>query len=142
MENNIIQRIAAKAVIVNDGKVLIIRESSSYEEGTNMGKYDFPGGRIEPGEALETALKREAKEECGLDIQIGQPFYVGEWRPVVKGAKLQIFGIFFKCRAENSKIVLGSDFDDYKWIGYDEREKFNLLPAVGEAIEILFENEK
>src|SRR3989338_4890716 len=116
MENEIIQRIAGKAIILHEGKVLIIRESAKYDDGTHAGNYDFPGGRVEPGESLYASLAREVKEECGLDVNIGKPIFVGEWSPIVKNRHLQIFGIFFECTTKNVDIVLSKDYDEYKWI--------------------------
>ena len=51
-------RVAAKAVIVKDGKVLILREASTYTEGTNIGKWGSPGGRIEASESFFDGLRR------------------------------------------------------------------------------------
>nr|KKS48922.1 MAG: NUDIX hydrolase [Candidatus Giovannonibacteria bacterium GW2011_GWF2_42_19] len=83
MSGEIKQRIAGKAVIVQDGKVLILRESDKYKEGTNKGRYDFPGGRVKSGENHEEALKREVREECSLEIEIERPIFVGEWQPMI-----------------------------------------------------------
>ena len=71
--------IATKAVIVHEGKILILREAGSYAEGTNMGRYDFPGGRLKPGEHFSQALGREVVEETGLSVQIGNPIAVNEF---------------------------------------------------------------
>src|SRR5687768_11015180 len=94
-----VQRIATKAIVVNDQhKILLLREAVTYEEGTNIGRYHLPGGRIEVGEPFLDGLKREVYEESGLDITIGKPIYVGEWRPVIKGVAHQIVAIFFVCQ--------------------------------------------
>jgi 8-oxo-dGTP diphosphatase len=93
---------AVKAFIVRDGKVLVIRESSAYRDGTQAGKYDVVGGRIEPGQAFDESLSREVKEETGLDIAIGPPFFVNESRPVVRGEPWHIIRIFFVARRKTA----------------------------------------
>jgi len=42
--------VATKAFILYENKILILKESSEYKDGTNVGQYDVAGGRIEPGE--------------------------------------------------------------------------------------------
>lgn len=109
--------VAVKAVILNDkGEVLVIRESPKYSDSTQTGRFDVPGGRITPGESLDVALKREVMEETGLTVDIGSVFHVTEWRPVVKGEEWQIIGLFFKCKALSSQVILSNDHDAYKWI--------------------------
>lgn len=109
--------VAVKAVIFNDkGEVLVIRESPKYLDSTQTGRFDVPGGRITPGESLDIALKREVMEETGLTVDVGSVFHVAEWRPVVKGEEWQIIGLFFKCKALSSQVVLSNDHDAYKWI--------------------------
>lgn len=108
--------VATKAFIIYQGKLLVIRESSKYSDGTQAGKYGEVGGRVTPGEDFRDSLIREVKEETGLDIIIGKPFFVNEWRPVVRGEQWQIVGIFFECFADTDKVVLSEDHDDYKWI--------------------------
>ena len=112
--------IAAKALVVYDGKVLILRESGGYEDGTNAGRYDVPGGRLRPGEKFEETLLREVREETGLMVEIVRPVAVNEWRPEVKGEKWQIVGVFFECRAESDKVSLSGDHDSYLWINPKE----------------------
>ncbi len=111
------QFIAVRAVIIKDKKVLAIREAAKYSSGTNHGKYDFPGGKVKVGESIFDAIKREVKEEAGLEnVEIGKPFFVEEWYPTVKGEKIQIIGIFYLCTISNTEIKLGSDHDDFQWI--------------------------
>jgi 8-oxo-dGTP diphosphatase len=108
--------VATKAFIVHEGKVLMVRESAVYEEGTNKGQFDFPGGRLNPGEKCEEALKREVREEVGIDIEIEKPFYVDEWRPVVAGESWQVIGIFYLCSVMTDEITLGNDHSEYIWL--------------------------
>lgn len=108
--------VATKAFINFDGKILTLRESGKYADGSNEGKYDIVGGRLEPGQHFRDSLIREVKEETGLGVEIGKPFFVNEWRPVVRGEQLQVVGIFFECKAKTDKVILSTDHDDYKWI--------------------------
>ena len=112
---------------MHEGKVLVLREASQYADGTHYGQYDFPGGRVEPGEHIDTALIREVKEETGLEVEIGKPIFVADWSPVVKGVQLQIFGIFFLCTAKNADVVLSSDHDAYEWINPTNPASLDLI---------------
>jgi hypothetical protein len=44
--------VAMKALIVFNNKILILRESNKYSDGSNAGKYDVVGGRIIPGQKI------------------------------------------------------------------------------------------
>ncbi len=96
--------------------MLILRESTEYEDGVNPGKFDIPGGRIIPGERFDTALQREVQEETGLSVAIGAPFHIDEWHPVVRGKIWQIVGIFFLCTSDSERVTLSRDHDRYVWI--------------------------
>jgi 8-oxo-dGTP diphosphatase len=65
MSGETIVLVVACALVDKDGRVLI----SQRPEGKAMaGKWEFPGGKVEPGERPETALIRELKEELGIDV--------------------------------------------------------------------------
>lgn len=69
-------RPGVKALIIHDGKFLVISENVK-SHGENVVIHDFPGGGIEFGENIKDALIREVKEEIGLDIKVGK--IVGAW---------------------------------------------------------------
>lgn len=56
------------AVIVRDGLVLCARRGPGGETG---GLWEFPGGKVEPGESARDALAREIVEELGCHVRVG-----------------------------------------------------------------------
>lgn len=126
--------IAAKALILHRGKILLIRESKKYRDGTRAGLWDFPGGRIKPGERFDKSLMREVKEETGLTVKIIRPLHVSEWRPTVRGKSWQIVGIIFECRTTSSRVKLSPDHDEFVWVQPADIQKYAIdktyLPAI------------
>jgi mutator protein MutT len=57
------------AVIERDGEVLVARRK---EAGERAGLWEFPGGKVEPGEGERAALARELREELGVRVQVGE----------------------------------------------------------------------
>ncbi|HUC87371.1 MAG TPA: NUDIX domain-containing protein [Candidatus Saccharimonadales bacterium] len=132
--------VATKAFIEHNGKVLILRESSNYADGTNTSKYDMPGGRLEPGQHFLKSLHREISEEAGLVGEVHEPFFVNEWRPVKNGEEWQIVGIFFCCTVISPKITLSQDHDAYEWIDPKEFKQYDLIPNLQLAFEAYLEH--
>ena len=123
--------VGAKAVVVRpDGKILIVREGSAYEEGTNIGKWDVPGGRIAPEEALLDGLAREVMEESGLKVTVGSVLHVADNFPEIKGEKVHVVRIYFACTITESEVVLSSDHDEHAWIDASEYDDYELMPDV------------
>ena len=123
--------VATKAFIIYNGKVLILRESSKYEDGSNAGKFDVVGGRVKPGQRFDKSLLREVKEETGLEVTIGRPFFTGEWRPVVRGEQWQIVGTFFVCEAASGEVTLSEDHEEFLWI---DPKDFSLYPLIDNIV--------
>ncbi len=125
--------VATKAFVEHEGKILVLQESSAYKDGTNVGKFDIVGGRLNPGEHFRDALLREVKEETGLDVTVGRPFFVNEWRPQVRGEQWQIVATFFVAHAHEAEVTMSEDHAAYKWIDpkkyLDEGLIENLHPA-------------
>lgn len=73
---NIIFRNSAKAIIVQDGRVLLLQKQHAGSVAFTV----FPGGGQEPGETLPEALKRECIEEIGARVEVGELLFVREYR--------------------------------------------------------------
>ncbi len=129
-------RVAAKALVINqDGEVLILREASSYEEGTNHGRYHVPGGRVNPGEPFAEALAREVLEETGLKIRIGVPIYQGEWWPKIKNIQNQIIALYILCFTDSKNVQLSDEHDKYVWLQPSDHKKYDIMSPEHEVIE-------
>ncbi len=62
--------IVVAGLIERDGKIFAARRAATKK--VFPGRIEFVGGHVDPGETLEEALKREIKEEVGLDVVVGQ----------------------------------------------------------------------
>lgn len=62
------KRIGVAVINNQQGKILIDRRRQSGEMG---GLWEFPGGKIEPGETVEECIEREVKEELDIQIDVG-----------------------------------------------------------------------
>jgi ADP-ribose pyrophosphatase YjhB (NUDIX family) len=118
---------AVKALIEHEGKILVLREAASGPDQTNVGDYSLVGGRVDMGERFDAALIREVQEECGLEIEFGDPIKVQEWRPTVREEGWQIIAIFFVCRALSTNVTLSEEHDDYAWIDPKDYLEKNLI---------------
>lgn len=100
------------ALIVNgEGEILLVR---SYKWGS---KYTVPGGHIELGERSERAVKREVKEEVGLEVEPVRLLLVQEAIYPADYIKHEHY-IFldYLCRASSSEVKLdGKEIQEYLW---------------------------
>ncbi|MBQ2874390.1 MAG: (deoxy)nucleoside triphosphate pyrophosphohydrolase, partial [Bacteroidales bacterium] len=65
----------AAAIIVKDGKIFATQRGY----GEWQGWWEFPGGKIEPGECPEAALVREIREELDAEVSVGRLLETVEW---------------------------------------------------------------
>lgn len=124
--------VATKAVIVEGGKILVLREAK-YEEGTNEGKWDVPGGRINPEEPVLDGLRREVMEESGLEVEVGEVLAVHETFPNIKGEDCHIVRIYYQAKPLNSKVILSLDHDKYEWVCKADLENKHFVSGMKEV---------
>lgn len=108
-------RLAAKAFIVKDNKLLLIKRRSN--DVHKPSEWDIPGGRLELGENPFIGLKRETKEETNLDIDILLPIDVHHF---VRDDKQKITMIIFLCKPINDNVDLSEEHTEYTWKNVNE----------------------
>ncbi len=95
------------AVVERDGRYLITRRL----EGTHLaGLWEFPGGKILPGEQPKDALKRELSEELGVGATVGERIERVDWTYPEKSVRL----LFFRCVLEGDPKPL--EGQDMRWV--------------------------
>ena len=109
--------VVVAAVIERDGRVLIGQRKPGKWHAL---KWEFPGGKVEPGEALSAALRRELEEELGICAEIGPQ--VADYQYTYAG-RPPIRLIFFRVMNFSGDIE-NRDFHDIRW------EKCECLPEV------------
>jgi 8-oxo-dGTP diphosphatase len=132
--------IGTKALVMHKGKVLVLREAA-YDEGTNTGKWDVPGSRINPEEPLHTGLLREVREESGLGVIPGPVLGVFETFPTIKGEECHIVRIYYKCESNTDVVTLSNDHDAYEWIDPCEYSPRAFVTDIEEMLKKVTENQ-
>ena len=114
--------IGVGAVIVSDGRALLIRRG----QPPLLGEWSLPGGVLECGETLRDAAIREAREETGLVVEVGE--MLGVYERVIRSedgrVRYHYVLIDFLCRAVAGELKAGSDAAEAGWFSCEE------LPAL------------
>ena len=100
--------------------------------GEFEGMWEFPGGKIEPGESRETALRREIQEELGIDISIGELLCTTEYDYPMFHLTMHCY----LCSIEAGEIEL-REHKSAQWLSGKALDSLEWLPADKEIIEIL-----
>lgn len=107
------------ALIMKDGKILIAKRSTGNKDV--IGKWEFPGGKVEENETEEQAIEREIKEE--FDILVRAEKFITN--VISKDKYRQIDLKLYLCKYIDGKIKL-NDHSEYKWVDKDDILDFDL----------------
>ncbi len=123
-------QLAVSAAIFRDDRILLVRRARS----PGKGFYSLPGGRVEFGELLHTALHREVDEETAIRIEI---IGLAGWREVLPassgGGHYLIMS--FAARWVALEPVLNDEHDDFKWLAPDAIGDLKVTGGLQDVIE-------
>ncbi|MDR6227472.1 NUDIX hydrolase [Desmospora profundinema] len=109
-------KIAAKAIVFDGDRVLVLRKSPAERSARDSHGWDFPGGGLEPSEPLMDALYREVLEETGLHMKVIGPAYIYD---DIQDEKHLII-IKFACHQPMGQIKLSAEHESYHWTRVSE----------------------
>jgi ADP-ribose pyrophosphatase YjhB (NUDIX family) len=122
--------VAVGVVIFQDRQILLIQR----DKEPSKGRWTFPGGAVELGEPLEEAARREAFEETGLDVEIGDVAAVLD--NVVRDAEGRVVYhyviIDYLARVRGGNLVPGTDVRGARWVGAGELDALDVTEKAGE----------
>ena len=107
-----------------------------YKEGGNSGAGSY--GRLAQFEDVYTGLKREIKEETGIDdIQILKPIRIWHlFRGFKKTAENELIGITFHCRTNEKKASYSSEHTTSRWVTPKKALEFIKVPGIKKDIKV------
>jgi len=145
-QNIELHRVTATAIIYKDGKYLILQRSPNKKAFPL--RWTVPGGGLDAKDyintpktnpdawyfAVENSLKREIKEEVGLEVEnlkylLDLVFIRPDGIPVVTFS--------YYCDWKSGDVKLNDENVDYKWVTYEEAKNYDLIEGVLEEIEMV-----
>ena len=127
--NPVTPQLRVAAIIVRDQQLLLVEHRKRGEH-----YWVLPGGRLEGLETLETALRRELREELGLDARVGQLVIVSEMlapdRHVVNLMFHAEIGEGAKPRLDRADPVLAG----WQWVSTDQLPRLDFRPPIADAV--------
>ena len=131
------------AVIIEDDRVVLVRRAREPLQG----QWSIPGGVVESGETLRQAAIREAREETGLEIEIGELLEVFE--SIIPGAEsgagksqYHYVVIDFLARRKSGELRSGGDALEAQWVKREQLPEFKVTESTCKVIAKAFEQRR
>ena len=122
------QQVVVAAVIERGGRILVSQRGQSVGQ---PGRWEFPGGKREPGESDPVALAREIREELGVGIEVGPLMWTAKAGPL----ELR----FFRCRWLEAQRPRPLGSVQFRWVCREDLPALPFPPADGGLVSALAE---
>ena len=122
-----IPKIAIGAVVIDDSasgdrRILLVRRA----QPPMQGRWSLPGGKLEFGERIEDGLRREVREESGLEVEVGSLIEVVE----ALDPPYHYVILDYVCRRTGGELRAGDDASDVVFVRPDECGRYEVTEAV------------
>lgn len=123
-------------VVVHRNRVLLIRRRGEPLKG----EWSIPGGVLELGEELAEGVRRELKEETGLEVEPLEVLVVFD-RIMREGRRVRFHFVIvdYACRLKRGRLEPASDVLDARWVRREDLPKYHLTPLATSVILQAFE---
>lgn len=109
------------AILDRDGRCLLLKRSRSSKG--NPGKWDLPGGKVDPGENFDQALIREVLEETGLGISVRS--VLGSTQCELPDRKIAY--IIMEGYLRSGSVCVSAEHDEFAWVEPAELHEVDLV---------------
>lgn len=116
-------------VVVEDGRILLVKRARE----PRRGRWAVPGGKVRFGETMSDAAAREALEETGLEVIVGDRVWVGEI--IEEGLHLVI--VDFMAEVAGGILRAGDDADRAEWVAVSEVREYPLTTTMYDLLDTL-----
>jgi 8-oxo-dGTP diphosphatase len=124
--------IGVGAVIVDGGRVVVVRRGHEPLKG----EWSIPGGVLEIGETLRAGAAREALEETGLVVRVGEVLEVLDRIVRDDRGRIQFHYVLidFVCRPTGGELRAGGDAEEARWLSAGELDQFPIADSAAAVL--------
>ena len=112
-------------IAFNGRKIFIAKRIPKGQMGN---RWEFPGGKVEPGEGESEGIVREFLEEFGVEVKVGEFIASAEFEHNGKIRQLHAYRVFVPHDGIKEKYVL-AEHTEYKWVEFSEIENLEFVDS-------------
>ena len=127
-QQDLLREVVGAAIVDDLAHPTLLLAARRTEPPALAGGWEFPGGKVDPGETFEQALHREVREELGVEVELGElvpgPLPGGRW-PLGESFSMTVW----LARVTEGEPAPIEDHDQLRWLRRDELHEIPWLPA-------------
>jgi mutator protein MutT len=123
-------------VVLDGDRVLLVRRAHPPRQG----EWSLPGGKVELGESLTAAVRRELREETGLDVAVGPLVELFDRVHPDDGGRIRYHFVIadYLCRPIGGTLAAGDDAADVAWVARADLPGYHVNPHVAAVVAAAF----